>query len=262
MNDLINQTGLQMIPMLVIWVRISAFLAFVPFFSTSRNSAVMSKAAFALITSFLLVNTLPVGTWQIPDQILPFLLYMSGEVLVGLLIALFVMILFMSLEILGDIIGYQMAFSMARVIDATSGSQSNVISVLFVLIGTVTFLALGGDHMLLWSLRKSFDIIPPGQVIPGKEFIDLLVLWIHRMYELGVKIAFPNIILILSVDLTLGLIGKSASKMQIFFVGLPMKITLGVYLMVVGLGFYITIWGKQVVLFPEILGRLFAFIKA
>jgi flagellar biosynthetic protein FliR len=263
MNDLtVSLIGAPMLPMMIIWVRISAFLAFVPFFNAARTSAVMTKMAFALILSFLLSGTLPVTTWEIPDQVLPFVLFMTGEVLVGLLIGLFIMILVMSLQVLGDIIGFQMAFSMARVIDATSGVPTNVISVFLVLICTVIFIALGGDHLLLWSLRQSFEVVPPGQVMPGREFIDLLFLWLSRMFELGVKVAFPSIVLLLSVDLTLGLIGRAASKMQIFFVGLPLKIAMGLYLVVVGLGFYITLWGNEVAVFPEWLGRLFAFMKS
>ncbi len=254
--------GSAVLPMMVVWVRISAFLAFVPFFSSTRTSAVMFKTAFSLFISILLVNTLPVSSWQLPTQALPYVILLSGEVFVGILIALSILTLFMVLQMLGDIMGFQMAFSMARVIDASMGSQSNIISVLMVSIGTVIFLSLGGDHILLSALRHSFDIVPPGQVMIGKELIDVLFIWLSRSFELGVKVAFPGIILLLTIDLILGLIGRTASKMQIFFVGLPLKISMGLYLFVVGVGFAMTIWGRELTQLPHWLGRMFGLIRA
>lgn len=262
MNELnFAKLGSAMLPMMVVWVRITAFMAFVPFFNSARTSALMFKTAFALLISILLINTLPVNTWQLPTQAMAYIVLLSGEVFMGILIALLVSVIFMALQMLGNIMGFQMAFSMARVVDASMGQQSNVISVLLVSIGTVIFLALGGDHLLLWSFRNSFDVVPPGHVFIGKSVIDELLLWVSRFFEFGVKIAFPGIILILAVDLVMGLIGRTASKMQIFFVGLPLKIVLSTYLLVVGIGFFITVWGREVSQIPYWLGRLFGYIK-
>jgi len=263
MNNLtFTQINSLLLPMMVVWVRVSAFLAFVPFFNSARTSALMFKTAFSLLISILLVNTLPVSTWQLPTHALSYVILLTGEVFVGILIALVVNVLFMVLQMFGHILGFQMAFSMARVIDASMGEQSNLISVMMVSVGTVFFLSLGGDHILLWSLRHSFDIVGPGQMMAGKELIDSLFLWLSRAFELGVKVAFPGIILLLSVDLTLGLVGRTASKMQIFFVGLPLKITLGLYMFVVGFGFAVTIWGREVSQIPLWLGRLLGYMKA
>ncbi len=257
-----NQLGAAILPVMVVWVRITAFLAFVPFFNSTRNVAIMFKTAFGFLLSILLVGALPVSSWQLPTKALSYVTVLAGEALTGILIALVVMILVMALQILGHIMGFQMAFSMARMIDATMGEQSNVISVFLVTIGTMIFISIGGDHLVLLSLQKSFEIVPPGQLTVGQDFIDLLVKWINRMFELGVKVAFPGIILLLAVDLTLGLIGRTASKMQIFFVGLPLKITLGLYTLVVGTGFIITVWGREASQLPQWLGRFFGLLRA
>lgn len=257
-----NQLAVLMLPLMVVWVRITAFLAFVPFFNSTRSVAVFFKTASGFLLSILLVGSVSPSSWQLPTGLVSLLTVLAGEALTGILIALVVMILIMVLQMLGDIMGFQMAFSMARVVDATMGEQNNVISVFLVTIGTMIFLTIGGDHLLLLSLRKSFEIVPPGQLAAGKDLADLLVKWISRMFELGVKVAFPGIVLLLAVDLVLGLIGRTASKMQIFFVGLPLKITLGLYALVVGTGFVITVWSREASQLPQWLGRFFGLLRA
>lgn len=244
-----------LLPMMVIWVRVTSFLAFVPFFNAARTSAVMFKTALALVISVLIVNALPTANWQVPSHVLAFLIFLSGEVMVGILISLIVTTLFMILQILGHILGYQMAFSMAKMIDTTMGEQSDVISVMLVSIGTVILIAVGGDHLLIWSLYKSFEIVPPGHLLIGKDLLDFLVGFVTRSFELGVKVAFPGIILLLSVDLVLGLIGRTASKMQIFFVGLPLKISLGLYILIIGLGYVMAVWRREIAQIPQLIGQ-------
>ena len=111
MNELnFAKLGSAMLPMMVVWVRITAFMAFVPFFNSARTSALMFKTAFALLISILLINTLPVNTWQLPTQAMAYIVLLSGEVFMGILIALLVRVIFMALQMLGNIMGFQMAF--------------------------------------------------------------------------------------------------------------------------------------------------------
>lgn len=178
-----------------------------------------------------------------------------------MLIGLTLLIILFGLQLAGRILGFQMAFSMANVVDNTFGSNANVLSVMLVLIGTMLILSMNGDHYLLYSLTRSFEILVPGSIAVTRNLLDELSRMIVHGFEIGFKLASPAIILLLAIDLTLGLIGKTASKMQIFFVGLPLKISVGLFSFSLVLGFVISIWGEDIGKLPQYLIHLFTLMR-
>lgn len=256
MRTIIDQAPLFM----VVFIRMSAFIAFVPFFN-NQNYIMQVKVGIAFFMSVLLFPVIDTASWHMPNNTAEFIFIVSQEMLVGVLIGLTFLIILFGLQLAGRMVGFQMAFSMANVVDATFGSQSNVLSVLLVMMGTLLIIALGGDHYLLYSLKRSFEILPPGTIAVTKALLDELSVMVVKSFEIGFKLASPAVILLLSIDLTLGLIGKTASKMQIFFVGLPLKISVGLFSITLILGFVLSIWGKEVPRFPEYLLRLFGLMR-
>lgn len=246
---------------IMVFIRISAFIAFVPFFD-NRNFLFSVKIGFALLITLLIYPTVPVAIWKIPKHVPGFLLAVSQEVLVGILMGLAFMILLFGLQLAGRMVGFQMAFSMANVVDPAFGANANVLSVLLVLLGTLLVVTMGGDHYLLYSLSKSFDVLVPGSISVSKSLIIDLSSMVIDAFEIGFKLAAPAIILLLCIDVTLGLIGKTSTKMQIFFVGLPLKISIGLISISIILGFVLSIWGKEIHKLPEQLIRLFSFMRA
>lgn len=245
---------------MVVFIRMSAFIGFVPFFN-NQNYIMAVKVGIAFFMSVLLFPVINTATWRVPNNAAQFILVVMQEVLVGILMGLTFLIILFGLQLAGRIVGFQMAFSMANVVDSTFGAQSNVLSVLLVMMGTLLIIALGGDHYLLYSLKRSFDILPPGTIAVTQALLNDLSAMVVRAFEIGFKLASPAVILLLSIDLTLGLIGKTASKMQIFFVGLPLKISVGLFSISLMLGFVLSIWGKEVPKFPEYLLRLFGLMR-
>ena len=181
--------------------------------------------------------------------------------LIGILMGLTFLILLFSLQLTGTLLGFQMAFSMASAVDPSFEEDSNVMSVLLVMIGTMLFLNLRGDHYMLYALQKSFSILVPGSIAVTQNLITELSVMIIKAFEVGFKLAAPAIILLLAIDITLGLIGKTASKMQIFFVGLPLKIAVGLWSLTLIMGFIVTIFGKEVDKLPRYLIHFFRLMK-
>ncbi len=236
---------------LVIFTRITAFLAFVPFFKERAYTRAV-KAGFAFMISLLLTPTLPIADWTIPTDLLGFLWIMTGEILVGIVIGFAFLALLLVLEIAGRVISFQMAFSMANVMDATFGTNSSVLSVILLMVGTLVVIMMGGDAYLLLTLKKSFTIIPPGMFASTKSLLHIMSNMIMHAFDLGFRLAAPAVVLLLCVDITLGLIGKTAQKMQIFFVGLPLKIAIGLFSFTLLLDFVGGIWAEEIYSFPKL----------
>ncbi|MCP5105434.1 MAG: hypothetical protein GY950_18745 [bacterium] len=252
MEQIINQAPYFML----VFVRIGAFIAFVPFFN-NKNYIMAIKVGFAFFVSFLLFPSISTSSWVLPTSMWELVYVMSLEILVGILMGLTLLILLFGLQLAGRMLGFQMAFSMANVVDATFGSNANVLSVFMVILGTMLIVAMGGDHYMLYSVNRSFELLAPGTLMVNKPVLNELSRMVVHAFEVGFKLASPAVILLLSIDVTLGLIGKTASKMQIFFVGLPLKISIGLFSFSLILGFIATIWARDIPLFPGYLLNMF-----
>lgn len=245
---------------MLVFVRMAAFVGFVPFFS-NQNFYAFIKVAFAFLLTVLLFPTISMSNWVVPTNVAGFVLAVTQEVLIGILMGLTFLIMLFGLQLTGRVLGFQMAFSMANVVDNTFGSNANVLSVFLVMVGTMMIISLRGDHYFLLSLSKSYDMLIPGSMAVTRDLIDELGKMIIRSFEVGFKLAAPAVILLLCIDITLGLIGKTASKMQIFFVGLPLKISIGLFSFTLIMGFVIAIWGKEVEKLPHYLMRFFSLMR-
>jgi flagellar biosynthesis protein FliR len=241
---------------MLVFVRIGAFMAFVPFFD-NQNFIMEMKEGFAFLLALLIFPAITTTSWVIPKNMLGYAMMMGQEVLVGILIGFVFLLVLLALPVAGSLLGFQMAFTMANVIDTTFGDTSDVITTFVVLVGTMVAVTLGADHYLLYALGKSFEVLPPGTMGVSNGFIKDAVLMVTRGFEIGFRLASPALILLLGIDVTLSLIGKAAAKIQIFFVGLPLKIAVGLFCVTIILGFVVSIWGREVEKIPDYLLHFF-----
>jgi len=245
---------------MVVFIRLSAFVTFVPFFNNDIFSIIF-KVTLAFVMSVLIFPTIPISSWVIPGNIYSYIIFMMMEILIGIIMGLVFTILLFALQLAGELIGFQMAFSMANVVDATFGMDNNILSVFMVMMGTLLFLVLGGDHYLLYAISKSFHILVPGSVAITDGFLKELSAQVVQAFEIGFKLASPAVILLLSIDLALSFIGKAAAKIQIFFVGLPLKISIGLFGLTFVMTYILSIWGKEIPKLPGYVFRLLHLMK-
>lgn len=235
---------------MLVFIRIGSFISFVPFFE-NRNFIIPVKVGLSFLLSLLLFPSIDTSAWVIPTHVPGFLLTVTQEILIGILMGLCLMILLFALQFTGYLIGFQMAFSMANAVDLTFGENDNILSVFLVMLGTMLLLTMNGDHFLLYTLTRSFSLLIPGSIAVTRNLVDELSRMIIRAFEIGFKVASPAVILLLCIDVTLGIIGRTASKMQIFFVGLPLKIAVGLFSFTVILSIILSIWSKEVERLPR-----------
>lgn len=241
-------------------MRLSAFLVFVPFFN-NQNFILPIKVGFGFLVSLLIFPCISYTQWNIPVDMMSLILIFFREAFVGILIGLTILILLFGLQLGGRMMGFQMAFSMARAMDPMSGENTNILAVFLVMFGTIVFLTLGGDHYALTIVKESFELMPPGEMVVTKDFLkELSNLFVHS-FSIGFRLASPAIIMLLCVDITLGLLGKTNTKMQIFFVGLPLKIAMGLFSFTIILGLAVALWGKDIHLLPKTIFNFFELMK-
>ena len=151
----------------------------------------------------------------------------AQQVAVGLAIGFSVRLVFASVELAGEIIGLQMGLNFASFFDPSTNGQISAVARFFGHMAMLLFVVINGHLLILMAVVKSFDRFP----VDGNF---LQALGQMRLHELGASlfssalwIALPMIALLLFVNLTLGIISRVAPQMNIYSVGFPVTLTVG-----------------------------------
>lgn len=157
------------------------------------------------------------------------------EVLIGISIGMVVQVAFEALTFAGQSISLSMGLGFATLVDPQRGAQTPVIGQLFVILGTLTYLALNGHLMLIGSLVESFKYMPIGNAHVDKDFLLMVVMWGARVFDSGLLIALPAVIALIIVNLALGVVTRAAPQLNLFGIGFTITVLSGFFVLIVGL---------------------------
>lgn len=212
-------------PILWPFVRVLALFTAAPVFS-QRAIPMRAKVGLAFLVAVCAQATLvgqPVVSINSPEA----LGTLVQQIVVGLAIGFAVRLVFAALEIAGELIGLQMGLNFASFFDPASNAQISAISRFFMQIGTLVFIVINGHLLLLMAVVKSFDAFP----VDGNFMQSLAQMRIHEMgsavFASAFWIALPMIAMLLFVNLALGIISRVAPQMNIYAVGFPVTLTVG-----------------------------------
>ena len=211
---------------LLILVRCAALLLTLPFFS-SNNLPTMAKAGLALSLAILLTGTVRVDPGSFPTKIWDFLLLLGAEAIIGAILGLSVQLLMTSVQIMGQLVGFQMGFAMANVIDPVGGGQISVLAQLSYLMAILVMFTVNGHHWFFKTLADSFALLPVGKVALTKNLFEQMMQISGEMFSLAIRLGAPVIGALLFTQVSMGILAKTVPQMNILMVGFPITITVG-----------------------------------
>ena len=223
---------------LLIFVRISGIFMMMPIFS-SHNISGRVKAGFALIVTYILFPIVFNNTVVIPEHFLPFLFLVVGELIVGLILGFVSSLIFSAIQMAGQLLDMQIGFGIINMIDPLSGQQAPLIGNFKYILALLVFLATNGHHVLLAALFASFKIIPVTGIVVNVAITKFIVDLVGGLFILALKISLPVIVALLLTDVALGILARTMPQMNIFVVGVPGKIIIGIFVLSIALPFYI-----------------------
>jgi len=206
------------------FIRVLAVFSALPLFNR-RNVPLRVRIALAAFITVTAQPSLP----QMPavplDSALAVMLVIQ-QVLIGVTIGFAVRLVFAAVEYAGELIGLQMGLNFAASFDPVSAGQITATSSFFATMVAWIFIALNGHLLVISAVVDSFQAFPVGpepfaflrQALPHR--------WGAEIFAMGLWIALPIITMLLFVNLVLGFISRVAAQIQIFAIGFP--ITLGV----------------------------------
>jgi len=217
---------------LFVLVRVSAFILFVPILGSTQFPARI-KIGFILLLSlsvFPLVRNLPLPE---PRGVLDFTLYLFSEATAGLVLAFATRLIFTAVQIAGTVVDFQMGFGVVNVIDPQTQSQVSITAQFHNIFTILLYLALNAHHWTIYSLVESFQLINPAEFSVTAGTMALLLKLFAGTFVVAVKIAAPIMAILLFISVGLGLVARTVPQMNVFIVGFPLQI--GVGLLMVGL---------------------------
>jgi flagellar biosynthetic protein FliR len=160
----------------------------------------------------------------------------AQQILIGVALGFALQIVFDSLGLAGQLLANSMGLSFAFNVDPLRGSSTAALGQLYIILATLVFLALNGHLALLDVLVSGFDTMPIGTTGFGREGLWSLVLWGGQLFAGAISIALPGITALLIVNLAFGVVSRAAPALNLFAVGFPFSLVIGLLIVLAGIG--------------------------
>jgi flagellar biosynthesis protein FliR len=216
----------EIIRFAVVLMRVTGIMLMAPFFS-SQSIPSNTRIIFALVTALALAPAMPLKA--IPadlnlNDIAPLFL---SEVFFGVILGLAAAFVFAGIQFAGQIISFQLGFSLINLIDPQSNVEAPVFSFLQNYIALLLFLLMNGHHWFLLAINESFSLLPVGGVHIHAPMVESLIRLSSQILIIGIRIAGPIIAVTLITDVVMGVLGRAAPQVNILIVGMPLKLLVG-----------------------------------
>lgn len=155
---------------------------------------------------------------------------LGKELAVGAVLALAASCPFAALRIAGQLVDDLRGASRTEVVEPTAGGRASPLAVLHLLLACVVFFELGGPVRLVEALGHSYTALPVAAFPDGpllQRAGELALALTGAALRLGVELAWPAAAAVLAADVVLGFVNRSAPQLQVFFLGLPLRLALG-----------------------------------
>ena len=207
-------------------MRVSIVMFMLPVFNTN-NIPMQVKAAVTIVFTLAVWPNLALPGNDIPLHPFNVGLMMLGEMVMGLVLGLAVTILFMGIQSGGELLGFQMGFTMIQFADPLSGNQTGPTAFFLWMTSLLVFLMLDGHLYMLKGFAHSFELVPPGGLFIGEHIMRQMLTMAAQLFLMALKIAAPVMVALFMVEVGLALMARTSPQMHIMEFGFPIKIATG-----------------------------------
>lgn len=213
----------QVASLFLVLMRCTGFIFAAPIFG-HRSVPMPVKAGLIAVLAIALA-----GGATVAQGAQPMLIAAPIELLIGVGLGLAMATGFSVVDAASRLLSIQMGLSLGAVFDPVGGEASTPLEPLFAIMAGLLFLALNLHLALINLLAESFASLPIGGALPTNMFGALAQLIVIAL-ELAVKVAMPLALVLLLVELSVALVSRAIPQVNVFFLGLPIKILVGIAL--------------------------------
>ncbi|MBN2555744.1 MAG: flagellar biosynthetic protein FliR [Anaerolineales bacterium] len=193
------------------------------------------KIGFGVLLAMVILTWDPLPASREALSLVALAVQIARELLIGTLAGFGAVLTFGAIQMAGDVMGMGSGFRAAQMLNPALGLQGSSMNQFFVVVATLVFLAVDGHHLFLIAIQRTFDMLPLATALPVFSSERLLATT-GQLIGAGVQIALPVFGAVLLTDLSLGLLARVAPQIQVFFLGVPVKLGIGIAALLFSLG--------------------------
>lgn len=218
---------------ILVVTRLSGMMASAPLFSTYPIPTQVKTWLVALIAFIMYPMVSANASFIVPTSMPEMTLFLLKEFGVGFLIGFLANFIFVGVQMAGQVLSQQIGLAMSSVIDPATQSQTPVIGEFYMLLTTMIFLALNAHQWLFAAVYQSFIKIPPGlELLFTPVIVQQVLVLSARMFEIALGVVLPIFCVLFVLEVLIGVLAKMIPQMNIFMVAIPIKIYIGLVLMI------------------------------
>jgi len=233
----------QVVAFFLVLARLSPLFLLAPLFS----SQMIPMRVRGVVAVALAIGLSPVvgGGRAIDPDLVGLAGLVGKELLVGSAFAFALGALFAAISIAGTFLDTLIGFSYGAVVDPITGTSAAVISQLYALLGVLIFIAIGGDAWVIQGLAKTYEIVP----LDGVPALGAMLTGVESafagIFSAAIQVAGPIVLALILTDAAFGIVSRVVPQLNVFSVGFPAKVVVGLVLMGVTLPFVATWLGDE-----------------
>lgn len=237
-------TGLQPAAFLLVLARVSPLFVLAPLFS----SGLVPRRVRGIVAVALALGLAPVALAgvTIPTDPLPLTELVVKELLVGTAFAFALAALLAGFQAVGTMLDIQIGFAFGALLDPMTGSQGAILAQLYAFVGVAVLVAIGGDQLIIQGLARTYE------AVPLDRFPNLAVLVsgafgsFSGILVAALEVGAPVLMTLLLTDAAFGMVSRVVPQMNVFAVGFPAKVIVGMLMIIVTLPFAAGWFGDRV----------------
>lgn len=213
----------QFVLFLMLVVRITALAVTVPVIG-HQAVPVQVKIALGMFFAFVLFPLVAAKAPALDIHLGALALMALTEAVVGAALGFVTGLVFLAVRGAGELVGFELGFSIATVFDPDFGGNNAVVGQLFYLVMALIFLSLNGMHFVVQALVLSYEVVPVGGMQLQPVFGEQLIALCGSTIAIAVKLAAPVIVAGFLMNLALAILTRVAPQMNVFVLSFPVKI--------------------------------------
>lgn len=219
------------------FARISAMFMVMPVIG-SRTVSPRVRLVLALLVTLIAVPLLPPLT-NLGSLSFATILMVIQEIVLGLAVGFIFQVVFQVFILTGQIMAIKMGLGFASMNDPTNGVQTTALSQFFLMLVTLMFVSVDGHLVLIKLLLESFTSMPAGTWFLNADFFQSLVSLASWMFTAALVFSLPVLTSLLIVNIAFGVMSRAAPQLNIFAVGFPFTLVVGLMLVWFGLNNFV-----------------------
>ena len=236
--DIFHLTGAQFETFLLIFLRISSMLLVFPMFSAPQIPALV-RLGLGMLISFIVFSTVPVV--HLSGDLYELGIAVASQIALGIIVGFVASLVFTGIQFAGELIDLQIGFAIANVLNPQTQQNITIIGEFQLAIATLVFLATNSHHLLLSGIAGSFHLVPLPFIHLDQSVAANVTLFFTQAFLVVFKIAAPVVTALFLTNVSLAFMARVAPQMNVFVVGLPIQVGVGLTMMAISLSLIATV---------------------